>query len=170
AGDFQPLLARSHVGGAPIVRRSFLDEIAVLNQLLHVVGDVGPEVVAPLGQLSDGKLALANVEQDEGLHVIEIPDAALVDFGLDDFKTLPVQSLNHSYSLNINGFHAPISVHYSAQPNPRSPQKQKHLLASHRHAIRKKPPCFKPASPSLTIGEAAAPSLITTFVSALNTR
>src|SRR3546814_4671335 len=76
-----------------VVRRALLDEIAVLDHLLHVVGDVRAEVVAALGELADGELLLADVEQDQRLDVVQVADALAVEVGLDDLEALAVEPL-----------------------------------------------------------------------------
>src|SRR3546814_12436314 len=84
-----------------VVRRALLDEIAVLDHLLHVVGDVGAEAVAALGELADGELLLADVEQDQRLDVVQVADALAVEVGLDDLEALAVEPLDQPAEFEI---------------------------------------------------------------------
>jgi hypothetical protein len=47
--------------------RALVGEVAHLDKLLEIVGDVGAEIVALGAQLAGGELAVADVEQQQRL-------------------------------------------------------------------------------------------------------
>ena len=91
--------------GAPVVGRALLEQIAVLDHLLDVVGYVRAQVIAALGEFAHRQLLLADIEEDQGLNVVEVTNAQAVQLGLDHFKALAVQTLDQRYSFDVNAFH-----------------------------------------------------------------
>src|SRR5436305_1943066 len=79
---------------APVVHRSLLHEIVVLDHLLDVVGDVGAEIAAAQRQFPDRHLGVADVEQHQALHVVDVVHAEPVELELDDLKKMPVKPLD----------------------------------------------------------------------------
>src|SRR5438105_4210358 len=95
------LVGEPHVDRAAVVHRALLHEIAVLDHLLDVIGDVRPEIAAAQGQFADRHLGIADVEQHHALHVVDVVDAEPVEFELDDFEEMPVKALDQRDHLKI---------------------------------------------------------------------
>src|SRR3546814_14546085 len=53
--DIEALGRQPHVDGAAVLRRALLHEIAVLDHLLDVVGDVRAEILDARGELAHGE-------------------------------------------------------------------------------------------------------------------
>jgi hypothetical protein len=87
------------------VRGALLHEILVLDQLLEVVGDVGAQIIAAGGELAHGELLLVDVEEDQGLDVVDVLDAEAVELGLDHFQEPAVQPLDQVDADEILVFH-----------------------------------------------------------------
>src|SRR3546814_12151237 len=77
----------------------------MLYHLLHVFVDFRAGIVAALGELADGKLLLADVEEDQRLNVVEVADALAIEIGLDDFEALAVQPLDQPDQFEILSLH-----------------------------------------------------------------
>src|SRR5215471_8553086 len=88
------LVGQLHMDRPAIVHRALLQQIAVLDHLLDVVGDVGAEVAAAQGQLADRHLGIPDIKQHHALHVVDVVDAESVELELDDFKKMPVKPLD----------------------------------------------------------------------------
>ena len=86
---------------SPVGFRSLMVDVAVVHQLLEVVGDVGAEIIAAVGEFADRQHVFADVEQDHRLDVVEVPDALPVEIGLDHFKALAVQALDDGASVLV---------------------------------------------------------------------
>src|SRR6202140_6026622 len=87
------LFSEPHMDRAAIMDRALLNEIAVVDHLLDVVGDVRSEIAAAQRQLADRHLGVPDVEQHHALHVVDVVDAKPVEFKFDDFEEMPVESL-----------------------------------------------------------------------------
>ena len=74
--------------------RAFLDEEAFFDQILDVVGNVGAEVIAAVGELANGDVLTADVIQHQGLDVVYFLDLQAIQLGLDDIKEPAVQPFN----------------------------------------------------------------------------
>src|SRR3546814_332117 len=79
----------------------FLPDIAVRHHLLQSVGDVRAEIVAALGEFADREFLLADVEEDQGLDVVDVVDAERIEFRLDHVEKLPVQTLDQRNGFEI---------------------------------------------------------------------
>ncbi len=101
-----PLLGEAHAHRAAVMRRALLHQVVVLDHLLDVVGDVRAQVAAAQRQLADGHLEIADVEQDHGLHVVDVVHALGVELELDHFQELAVQALDERDHVKISGLHA----------------------------------------------------------------
>src|SRR5579883_2469771 len=74
---FLPLVGQAHADRAAVMERALLHDVARLDHLLHVVGDVRAKIAAAQGQLADRHLEIADVEQNHCLHVVDVMDAWL---------------------------------------------------------------------------------------------
>ena len=99
------LVGEPHVYRAAVVHRALLHEIAVLDHLLDVIGDVRAEIAAAQGQLADRHLGVADVEQHHALHVVDVVDAEPVELELDDFEEMPVKPLDQRDRLKVTVRH-----------------------------------------------------------------
>src|SRR5208283_2354089 len=68
-----------------------------------VVGDVRAEVVAARAQLAGGQLLVADVEQQQRLHGVDVGAAAPIELVLDDVEKAAMQPLDHRQGLKIRG-------------------------------------------------------------------
>ena len=87
------------------MRRAGLVDIAALDQLLHVVGNVGALIIAAVDEIADDDLFVADIGEQEGLDRIEVLDAQTIEFRPDDIEESPVQTLNHSREIKIGVVH-----------------------------------------------------------------
>ena len=62
-----------------------MDEIFVLDHFLHVIRNIGTEVIATIGQFTHRQLFLADIEKDQRLNVVDVFHAETVKLGLDHF-------------------------------------------------------------------------------------
>jgi hypothetical protein len=92
--DFQTLLGDPHPDRTTVMRRAFLFQIAVFDHLFDVIGNIGAEIISTVRQFADSQLFLADIGQDERLDIVDIGDTRTVQFYLDDFKELPVQTFD----------------------------------------------------------------------------
>jgi hypothetical protein len=69
-------------------------DIAGLNQLLQVVGDIRAEIVAAAGQLSRRQFGVADVVQEQRLHAVHVGTAQAFELILDDVEKQSMQTLN----------------------------------------------------------------------------
>jgi hypothetical protein len=99
------LLGQADMDRAAIVLGAFLNEIVVLDHLLDVVGHVRAEVAAAQGQLTDRHLGIADIVQDEALHVIDVVDPQTVELELDDLEKMTVQAFDQPDRFEILGLH-----------------------------------------------------------------
>src|SRR3954454_18278146 len=70
------LLAQADAHRAPVDPRAGMMEIAHLDELLDVVGDVRAEVVAAGAQLARGQLLVADVVEQQRLDAVDVVAAA----------------------------------------------------------------------------------------------
>ena len=90
-----------------IIYRALLHEIAVLDHLLDVVGDVRPQIVAAQCKLADGDLGIPDVKQHQGLHIVDVVNAAPVELKFDQFEKMAVKPLDQRDDLEIGVAHIP---------------------------------------------------------------
>src|SRR5690242_3333599 len=79
---------------AAVDARTLVIEEAHLDELLQIVGDVRAEVIAARAQLTRGQLLVADVEQQQRLHGVDVGAAPAVEFVLDDVKQAAMQPLD----------------------------------------------------------------------------
>src|SRR5262245_25597858 len=95
------LVGQLDAHGAAIDARALVVEEAHFDELLEIVRDVGAEIVAARAQLAGGQLLLADVEQKQRLHCVDVGAAAAVELVLDDVEQAAMQPLDQSQSLEI---------------------------------------------------------------------
>src|SRR6266568_6415606 len=96
-----PLVGEPDVDRAAVVHRALLHEVVVLDHLLDVVGNVRAQITAPQRQLADGHLGVADVEQHQALHVVDVVDAKPFELQLHDFEKMAVKPLDQRNHLEI---------------------------------------------------------------------
>jgi hypothetical protein len=81
------------------MRRAFLHDIAVVDQLPQVVGDVRSEIAAAQRQFAYRHLGIPDVEQHHPLHVVDVVDGEPIGF---EFGQPPVKPLDQRDNLKGN--------------------------------------------------------------------
>src|SRR3954465_2619887 len=99
------LMGQLDVDRAAIVHRALLRQIVVLDHLLDIIGNVGAEIAAAQGQLADGHLGVADVEQHHALHVVDVVNAEPVELELHHFEKMAVKPLDQRNHLKITVVH-----------------------------------------------------------------
>ena len=74
-------------------------DVTALDQLFEIVGNIGAEIVAAGTQFAGGQFLVADIEQQQRLHGINLALVAAIQFVLDDIEKLAVKPLNQ-----IEGF------------------------------------------------------------------
>src|SRR6266566_7258365 len=92
------------------MHRALLNDVASLDHLLDVVGNVRSEIAAAQGQFADRHLGIADVEKHHALHVVDVVDAEPVELELDDFEEMPVKSLDQRNRLKITVRHVDLGL------------------------------------------------------------
>src|SRR5262249_6691708 len=103
--ELKALAAETQTHRTAIVGRTLVFEVTVLDHLLHVVGDVRAEVVAAVGQFADRQLLVADVEENEGLDVVDVLDAEAIKLELHHFEEVAVQALDEKNRIVIRVRH-----------------------------------------------------------------
>src|SRR5271168_962692 len=80
-------------------------QIAVLDHLLDVVGDVGSEITAPQGELPNGHLRIPNIEQHHRLDVVDVVNAEPFQLQLDDLQELTMKALDQRNHFEVEVVH-----------------------------------------------------------------
>ena len=112
----EALLRHPHPGHAAVVGRAFLAEIAILDQLLDVVGDIRAQVVAARGQFADRQLLVADVRQDQALHVVDVLDPEPIELRLDDIEEASMETLDQPDGLKVALFHGCLEFMFLVHP------------------------------------------------------
>jgi hypothetical protein len=76
-------------------------EEAHLDELLQIVGDVRAEVIAARAQLTRGQLLVADVEEQERLHRVDVGAALAIEFVLDDVEQTAMQPLDQRQGFEV---------------------------------------------------------------------
>src|SRR5579871_4570827 len=101
---FRALVGEADAHRAAVHPRTRVMQIAHLHELLEVVGDVGAEIVAARAQLAGGQLRVADIEQQQRLHAVDVRPSPAVEFVLDHIKEPAVQALDESQGFKIRRF------------------------------------------------------------------
>ena len=80
-------------------------QITVLDHLLDVVGDVGPEITAAQGELAHGHLRVPNIEQHHCLDIVDVVNAESFQFQLDDLQELTMKALDQRNHFEVEVVH-----------------------------------------------------------------
>src|ERR1700694_714739 len=111
--DLAALLRELDAHRTAIDARALGSGDAHLDELLEIVGPVGAEIIAARAQFARGKLLVADVEQQQRLHRINVGATAAVELVLDDVEQPPMQSLDQGQGLEIerlNLFEARLTI------------------------------------------------------------
>src|SRR3954468_25001738 len=76
-------------------------DIAHLDELLEIVGDIRAEIVAARTELAGGQFRLADVEEEQSLYAVHVGTAGTIEFILDHIKQSTVQTLNKRQCLQV---------------------------------------------------------------------
>ena len=93
-GDLGAMFGQADADGAAVDPRALVIDIAEIDQLLEIVGDVGTEIVAAAAQLACGQFGIADVEQQQGLDGIDVGAVGAVELVLDDIEKTAVEPLD----------------------------------------------------------------------------
>src|ERR1043166_5721928 len=88
---FAAALGELDAHGTAVDTRALMIEEAHLDQLLEIVGDVRAEIIAARAQFAGGQFLVADVEQQQRLHRVDIGAAAAIELVLDDVEQTSVQ-------------------------------------------------------------------------------
>src|ERR1043166_4283914 len=98
---FAAALGELDAHGTAVDTRALMIEEAHLDQLLEIVGDVRAEIIAARAQFAGGQFPVADVEQQQRLHRVDVGAAAAIELVLDDVEQTSVQPLDQSQGLEI---------------------------------------------------------------------
>ena len=77
-------------------------QIAHLDELLDVVGNIGAEIVAARAQFARGQLLVADVVEQQRLHGVDVATIAAVEFVLDDVEQTAVKAFDERQRFEID--------------------------------------------------------------------
>src|ERR1700731_5123363 len=80
-------------------------QIAVLDHLLDIVGDIGPEITAAQGELAHRHLRVPNIEQHHCLDVVDVVNAEPLQLQLDDLQELTMKALDQRNHFEVEVVH-----------------------------------------------------------------
>ena len=87
---------RTAIDAAALMRK-----IAKFHQLLHIVGDVGAEIVAPRAQFAGCHVVVADIVEEQRLHAVHIIATAAIEFVLDHIQKTAVKTLHEGQSFKV---------------------------------------------------------------------
>jgi hypothetical protein len=99
--DLAALVGERDAHRAPVDPRAGVVEVAHLHELLHVVGDVGAEIVAPGAQLARGELLVADVVEQQRLDEFTSSRPAALELVLDHVEEPAMQALHQVQGLEV---------------------------------------------------------------------
>src|SRR5262245_33826037 len=99
--DLLALLGEADAHRAAVETRPLVMQIAHLDELLQIVGNVRAEVVAARAQLTSGKFGIADVEQEQRLHAVDVRTPAPIKLILDDVEQATMKALDKRQGLEI---------------------------------------------------------------------
>ena len=112
------LLGQPHPHRAAVDVALLVVHVAALDELLEVVGDVRALVVAAGLQLARRHLVVADVEQQQRLHRVDVDDAEPLELVLDHVEQQPVQPFHHRERLEIGAEKVLRARRARARPQP----------------------------------------------------
>ena len=95
------LVGQADAHGAPVDARAVMVQIADIDELLDVVGDVGAEIAPAQRQLADRQLVGPDIEQNQRLDVVDVLNAQTVEFSPHEFEKLAMQPLDQRDHIEI---------------------------------------------------------------------
>ena len=105
AGDdrmhFLALRGEANANRTAIHTAALMAEVAKLNELLDVVGNVRAEIIAAGAQLTRRHIVVADVIQQQCLNRIDIGATATIELVLDHVKEAAVKTLNQGERFKI---------------------------------------------------------------------
>ena len=99
--DIAPLFGQPHAHGTAVNLAALVVHIAHFDQFLEVVADVAALIVAAAFKLPRGDLIIADVEQKQRLHRVDLQHADAFEFVLDHVQQQAVQPLDQRQGLKI---------------------------------------------------------------------
>ena len=69
-------------------------DVAGIDQLLQIVGDVGAEIIAAAGELAGGQLGIADIVEQQSLHAIDVGTAQAFEFVFDHVEQQSMKPLD----------------------------------------------------------------------------
>src|SRR5690348_6417585 len=111
AADFLALRGQADAHRAAIDARALMIEEAELDELLQVVGDIGPEIIAARAQLTRGQLLVADVVEKKGLHRVDVGTSATIELVLDHVEKPAMQPLHQSQRFQIERLYRGLAGH-----------------------------------------------------------
>jgi hypothetical protein len=88
------LAGQAHQHRTAVGFRAFMVDVTALDQLFEIVGNIGAEIMAAGAQFAGGQFLVADIEQQQRLHGIDLAFVAAIQFVLDDIEKLAVKPLN----------------------------------------------------------------------------
>ena len=76
-------------------------DVTAFDQLLEIVGDVGAQIMAARAQLARRQFLIADIEQQQRLHAVDLAFVAAIQFVLDHVEQLTMQPLDEIEGLEI---------------------------------------------------------------------
>ena len=95
------LVGQAHPHAAPVGFRALVVDVAHVDELLQVVGDVRAEVVAARLQFTRSQLAVADVVEQKRLDGVQVGATLAVELVLDDVEQEAVKPLDEAEGLKV---------------------------------------------------------------------
>ena len=100
---FLALVGQADAHAAAVGLRPLVVQVAHVNELLEIVGDVRAEIVAARLELACGQLAFADVIEKQSLHAVEIGAAKTIELVLDHVEQQTMQPFDETQRLQVLG-------------------------------------------------------------------
>jgi hypothetical protein len=99
--DFPPFFRQLDAHGTAIDPRALMVEKAHFHKLFQVVGDVRAEIVTARAQFTGRQFLVADIEEQQGLHRIDVRPPPPVELILDHVQKAAMQPLHERQRLKI---------------------------------------------------------------------
>ena len=96
-----PLAGQPHPNRAAVDLAALVVHIAHIHQFFQVIADVAALIVAAAFQLSGGDFIVADVEQQQRLHGVDVQHADAFEFILDHVQQQAVQPFNQPERIEV---------------------------------------------------------------------
>src|SRR4029078_9333066 len=107
-GHLLPFLGEPHPHRPPVGGRALMVDVAGIDQLLEIVRDVGAEIEAAARELAGRQFGIADVEQQQSLHAVDVRAAQAFKFIFDDINKQSMKPLDKLQGNKI----APLEIFY----------------------------------------------------------